>query len=135
MSLYNFKQFFCLTAHFTIILICWFLIVDIISTWTGKGSCRPPPMTMEPNQEFRWSLSIVRKLFKLVSQDFSRANNRKKFGFYAICTGWLFTMFCYLSTVLDDQFEMSIRSSCASVLFATIQVNNFLINYENEFIK
>lgn len=82
---------------------------------------------MQPIDEFRWSLSIVRKLFKIISQDIFDVNHRNGYIFYVILAFWLITDYFYLSTILDDQYEMIIRFNCVSMLFGAIQVNIYLI--------
>jgi hypothetical protein len=81
---------------------------------------------MEPNLELRWCLSIIRKLFKLASQDIFHANHRNGLGFYVFILLSLVAIWCYAATIIDDQFDMLTRFSCVSVLCGSIQVPKFI---------
>jgi hypothetical protein len=94
-----------------------------------KRQIFPSQLKMGPIQEFRWCLSIVRKLLKLASQDIFQANHRNGIGYYVTFLLWLFVIWCYAATVIDEQFDISIRFNCAGALIGVFQVHSAFLNH------
>lgn len=86
-----------------------------------------PVSNMEPIDDYRKSLQILRQIFRLTFQNIFEEHYRYGLGFYITVSVWIFGMSCQLSTSLDSShYNLALRLTCFGLLFGGLQVRNRL---------
>lgn len=98
------------------LVICSALIVVLFVART---------MSASPIENFRWSMKKMRASFKLGAADIFKPNYHHGIAVYVILIYLFAVPMCYLYSAFDENLDMSVRFTAASLIFGVSQVQSF----------
>lgn len=79
---------------------------------------------MKPIEEFDWTFRAMQNIFQIIAHaNIFQANYRYGLRYYVILLSYLTLIICYISSIVDQKRDFSIRFAAAALLFGSIQVD------------